>query len=138
MATATTAHRRAVSPIAGSQRRAPRTALGAGGDFDSTQDEAEQNTIPSRRIITLLRPKAESKGGVAAELPFRAPPEYDLRGAEVAFVAQSRWDSADADDNLNGSPELVIEVLSPCNTKSDMREKAAPLPRNRIARILGD
>jgi len=77
------------------------------------------------RLVELLRPKAEAQGIVAAEVPFRALPEYDLRAVDVAFVSQSRWDSADADDNLRGSPELVIEVLSPSNTKAEIREKAA-------------
>ncbi len=72
-----------------------------------------------------MRAKAEGKGIVAAEAPFRALPEYDLRGADVAFVSQLRWDEADEDDNLRGSPELVIEVLSRSNTRSEMREKAA-------------
>jgi Uma2 family endonuclease len=47
-----------------------------------------------------------------------------LRGADVAYVAHIRWASCDDDDNLAGSPELVIEVLSASNTKAEMREKA--------------
>lgn len=77
------------------------------------------------RLVELLRAKAGVKGIVAAEVPFRALPEYDLRAADAAFVSQARWDAADADDNLHGSPELVIEVLSPSNTKAEIREKAA-------------
>lgn len=77
------------------------------------------------RLVELLRPKVEGKGIVAAEVPFRALPEYDVRAADVAFVSQARWDAADADDNLHGSPELVIEVLSRSNTKAEIREKAA-------------
>jgi Uma2 family endonuclease len=77
------------------------------------------------RLVELLRPKVEAKGIVAAEVPFRALPEYDVRAADVAFVSQARWDAADADDNLHGSPELVIEVLSRSNTKAEIREKAA-------------
>jgi Uma2 family endonuclease len=77
------------------------------------------------RLLELLRPSAGSKGLIAAELPFRALPEYDLRAADVAFVSQARWDATDEDDNLHGSPELVVEVLSPSNTKSEIREKAA-------------
>jgi Uma2 family endonuclease len=76
------------------------------------------------RLIELLRPRAERQGIVAAEIPFRALPEYDLRSADVAFVSQPRWDATDDDDNLRGSPELVIEVLSPSNTKAEIREKA--------------
>lgn len=77
------------------------------------------------RLVELLQPFAKSKGIVASEVPFRALPEYDLRGADVAFVSQARWDATADDDNLRGSPELVIEVLSPSNTKSAIREKAA-------------
>jgi Uma2 family endonuclease len=39
-------------------------------------------------------------------------------------VSQRRWDNTPDDDNLMGSPELVIEVLSPTNTRAEMREKA--------------
>jgi Uma2 family endonuclease len=77
------------------------------------------------RLVELLRPMAGSHGIVAAEVPFRALPEYDLRGADVAFVSQLRWDATADDDNLRGSPELVIEVLSPSNTKAEIQEKAA-------------
>ncbi len=76
------------------------------------------------RLVRLLRPKAEHLGVVESEVAFRALAEYDLRGADVAFVSQHRWDATDDEDNLHGSPELVIEVLSPSNTKLEMREKA--------------
>lgn len=76
------------------------------------------------RLVRLLRPKAEHLGVVESAVAFRALPEYDLRGADVAFVSRERWDAADDDDNLRGSPELVIEVLSPSNTKPEMQEKA--------------
>ena len=77
------------------------------------------------RLVELLRPSAEQHGIVASEVPFRALPEYDLRGADVAFVSQTRWDATSDDDNLRRSPELVVEILSPSNTKSEIREKAA-------------
>jgi len=77
------------------------------------------------RLVELLRPLAAGRGRVAAEVPFRALAEYDVRGADVAFVSQARWNATGEDDYLRGSPELVIEVLSPSNTKAEMREKAA-------------
>ena len=77
------------------------------------------------RLVRLLRPKAEHLGVVESEVAFRALPEYDLRGADVAFVSRERWETASDDDNLHGAPELVIEVLSPSNTKSEIQEKAA-------------
>jgi Uma2 family endonuclease len=76
------------------------------------------------RLVRLLRPKAEHLGVVESEVAFRALPEYDLRGADVAFIVKDRWESTDDDDNLHGSPEIVIEVLSPSNTKREMQEKA--------------
>jgi Uma2 family endonuclease len=76
------------------------------------------------RLARLLRPKAEHLGVVETEVAFRALPEYDLRGADVAFVARQRWDATPEDDNPRGSPELVIEVLSPSNTRAEIHEKA--------------
>ncbi len=77
------------------------------------------------RLVEGLRSRVGQKGIVAAEIPFRALPQYELRGADVAFVSQERWAATDDDDNLQGSPELVIEVLSRSNTQAEMREKAA-------------
>jgi Uma2 family endonuclease len=76
------------------------------------------------RLVDLPSPKAERLGVVAAEVALRALPEYDLRGADVAYVSRQRWDATDDDDNLRGSPELVIEVLSPSNTRAEIHEKA--------------
>jgi Uma2 family endonuclease len=76
------------------------------------------------RLVELLRSRVEHKGIVASEIPFRALPQYELRGADVAFVSHERWTAAADDDNLQGSPELVIEILSPSNTQAEMREKA--------------
>jgi len=76
------------------------------------------------RLASLLQPKAEHLGVVATAVAFRSLPEYDLRGADVAYVSQRRWDATSDDDNLRGSPELVIEVLSPSNTKAEIHERA--------------
>ena len=58
------------------------------------------------------------------ELPFRAVSEYDMRAADVAFVTKSRWDEVN-DGYLFGAPELVIEIVSPSNNKTQIREYAA-------------
>jgi hypothetical protein len=42
------------------------------------------------RLARLLRGRAEHFGVVETEVAFRALPEYDLRGADVAFVSQHR------------------------------------------------
>jgi Uma2 family endonuclease len=76
------------------------------------------------RLVRLLRPKAEHLGYVESEVPFRALPEYDLRAADVAFIRRERWDSIGEGD-LAGSPEIVIEVLSPSNNAAALKELAA-------------
>ena len=76
------------------------------------------------RLMELLLGKARHLGVVRTEFAFRALPEYDVRGADIAFVSRSRYEAVAKEDNLHGSPELVIEVLSPSNTKAEMREKA--------------
>jgi Uma2 family endonuclease len=58
---------------------------------------------------------------VDTEYPYRPLPENEVWGADVACVSGPRdliekW--------LQGSPELVIEVKSPSNTKAEMRDKA--------------
>jgi Uma2 family endonuclease len=92
--------------------------------FDLTRPKMKHAKIQSR-LVRLLRPKIEHLGVVESEVAFRALPEYDLRGADVAVVSQKRWEETPDDDNLRGSPEIVIEILSPSNTKSEMREKSA-------------
>ncbi len=55
---------------------------------------------------------------------FRALPEYELRVADVGYSFASDGKRR-RDDNLYGAPDLVIEVLSPSNTASEIDEKAA-------------
>jgi Uma2 family endonuclease len=57
------------------------------------------------------------------EFPFRALPEYELRVADVAMVSRDRIQQTDPNDVLHGAPELVIEVLSPSNTASEINDK---------------
>jgi Uma2 family endonuclease len=76
-----------------------------------------------KRLATLLDTAAGSSGFVSTELAFRAVPEYDLRVADVAFVAQHRVPGGDVEDYFIGAPDLVIEVLSSSNTASEIFDK---------------
>ena len=76
------------------------------------------------KLADLLRPVSTGRGYVITEMPFRTIAEYDLRAADVAFVSKARWDVVN-EGYLAGAPELVIEILSPSNTKSQIREYAA-------------
>jgi Uma2 family endonuclease len=73
------------------------------------------------RLRDLLQ-RLASGGFVGIEIAFRVG-ENDLRVADVALVSAGRWESIDPEDNLQGAPELVIEVLSPSNTVSEIYDK---------------
>jgi Uma2 family endonuclease len=76
-----------------------------------------------RRLRRLLERLAGEAGTVETEVAFRALPEHELRVADVAFVSKERWEQSDDEDNLRGAPELVIEVLSPSNTATEIHDK---------------
>ncbi|MGH9632985.1 MAG: Uma2 family endonuclease [Bryobacteraceae bacterium] len=84
-------------------------------------------TLKHHRIQRHLRKFLEAASGdagiVETELAYRALPEYELRVADVAWVPRERWEQADLNDNLRGTPDLVIEVLSPSNTATEIYDK---------------
>jgi len=57
------------------------------------------------------------------EMPFRALPEHELRIADVAYLSAVRNSEFDAADYICGAPDLVVEVLSPSNTASELLDK---------------
>ena len=75
------------------------------------------------RLRDQLKALAPEGTFVEYELAFRALPEYELRVADVAYVSRERWEQTDPDDNFNGAPDLVIEVLSPSNTATEIYDK---------------
>lgn len=75
------------------------------------------------QLFAALLPWARSRGVVYNELCYRALPEYDLRVADVAFVAHDRVKATKPEDFLRGAPDLVIKVLSPSNTVSEIKDK---------------
>ena len=101
-----------------------------GGRYELHHGELAFVTYPirqhkdlQRRLRKILESMAEPLGFlVDTEYPYRPIPENEVWGADVACVkldrhlAESKW--------LIGSPELVIEVRSPSNTKAQLRDKA--------------
>jgi Uma2 family endonuclease len=76
-----------------------------------------------QRLLRLLLRAAGNAGEVGTEMGFRPHPEHEYWYADVAFLSRRRWDETPARGNIEGSPELVIEVLSPSNTAAEMRDK---------------
>jgi Uma2 family endonuclease len=73
-------------------------------------------------LFDLLSPSTRGQGFLGIEFPFRPGPEYESWIADVAFVAQDRWDR-DENDYFLGAPDLVIELLSESNTMDEMLDR---------------
>jgi len=89
-----------------------------------------KHAILQRQLRRLLEGVSPEGSYVDTEVAFRPLPEYELRVADVAYVSAERWARMDPDDYLAGVPELVIEVLSPGNTASEMYEREMMCLRN--------
>jgi Uma2 family endonuclease len=105
--------------------------LPEGGDFtyELHNGEVVPVTRPSlghwtiqKRLARLLESRLIGFGEVGTEFAYRPLSEYNLRATDVAAVSQERLDAADPRDNLRGSPDLVIEVKSPSNTRKKLTE----------------
>jgi Uma2 family endonuclease len=82
-----------------------------------------QHKVLQRRLRKMLETIVEPLGYlVDTEYPYRPLPESEVWGADVACVRESRDEREEK--WLMGSPELVIEVKSPSNTKAQLQDKA--------------
>lgn len=100
-----------------------------GGRYELHHGEAVFVSFPEkvhkelqRRLRRFFEAAAAGQGVVDTEFPYRPFPEHELWGADVAFVTQVRYDAIHR--WLDRSPELVIEVKSPSNTKPELHDKA--------------
>ena len=98
--------------------------------YELHHGELVQMTRPKRphsdvqhRLYDLLTPLLGGRAVVRLELPFRAKAEGEFRVADVALVRRERWDAQPDEPWFLGAPDLVIEVLSPSNTYSEIRDK---------------
>ena len=76
--------------------------------------------LVQRRLRQYLEKAAGSVGEVDIEMPFRPLPEFEYWQADVAFVSRGRWEQTPRERHLDGAPDLVVEVLSPCNTAAEI------------------
>ena len=73
------------------------------------------------QLRRLLDQAAGKDGLVETAIPYRPLPEYECWGADVAYMPLVRWDAIV--DWLIGVPEVVVEILSPSNSASEIRDK---------------
>jgi Uma2 family endonuclease len=66
---------------------------------------------------------AAGAGRVYTEVGFRALPDHEFRVADVAFISTQRLAKFQSEEYFLGAPEIVIEVVSPSNSLSELFEK---------------
>jgi Uma2 family endonuclease len=76
------------------------------------------------RLQRLLQELAGDHHVVHMEMAFRLP-EHEVWVADVGCISSERDDATGDDEYLMGSPELVVEVLSPSNTMDEIHDKMA-------------
>jgi Uma2 family endonuclease len=82
-----------------------------------------KHSMIQERLRALLSRASGGAGSVNVELGFRAIPEGEYRIADVAYSSSGRWSLQDPEAHFRGAPELVVEVLSPSNTVTEMRDR---------------
>ena len=74
--------------------------------------------------MLLQHVRSNDLGQVWTEVGFRLASNPDtVRAPDLAFVRKARLPSKDATGFYRGAPDLAIEVLSPDETQSEVREK---------------
>ena len=76
-----------------------------------------------RRLMLHLQNAFGDAGEVGMEAGFRTPGGRNYRIADVAFVTKARLAASSDDGYLESAPELVVEVLSPSNSASEMLDR---------------
>ena len=82
-----------------------------------------KHSIVQRRLRRLLEAAAGETGIVDRVFGFKPLPDGEFRIADVVFISQVRWRRIDLDGYFEGAPELVAEILSPSNTKTEILDK---------------
>ena len=75
------------------------------------------------QIRRLLERAAGDAAIVTTEFGFRPTPENNYLISDVTLASMERWNSTDPEGYFSGAPEIVIEVLSPSNTATEMLDK---------------
>ena len=93
------------------------------GEFVEVTRPKLKHFFVQRNLRRLLENVAVPESVVDTEFAFRALPEYELRVADVAWVSAERLKDVDRESHFRGTPELVVEVLSPSNSASEIYDR---------------
>ena len=93
------------------------------GELVTVAPPIHEHYLVQRSLRRLLETTVGDKYEVETHMPFRAQPEHEYRVADVGLLSSNRWRQIPDDGFLAGAPDLVIEVLSPSNTASEIIDK---------------
>ncbi len=93
------------------------------GELVQVPPPKHRHHILPERLVDGLRAAAGRRGHVTWEFGFRALPEGEYRIADVGYTVRERWEAVDPEGYFHGSPEMVIEILSPSNTRAEIEDK---------------
>jgi Uma2 family endonuclease len=93
------------------------------GELVELAPPKQEHLLIQRTLRRVLEKAVGAAGEVEIEVGFRPTPEHEYWKADVAFIAGERWLAIPWRGNLQGAPDLVIEVLSPSNTASEMLDR---------------
>lgn len=93
------------------------------GELVTVSPPKHKHYAIQHRLRRLLETTAGDAAEVEIEMAFRARPEYEYRIADVVVLTKQRWAAIPDEGTLAGAPDLVIEVLSPSNTVSEIFDK---------------
>jgi Uma2 family endonuclease len=82
-----------------------------------------KHSLIQTNLLFLLKPLADPAAHVSMEVAFRPLPDHELWAADVAYLSAERFRQSDPEGNIDGAPDLVIEVLSSSNTAAEILDK---------------
>src|SRR5438046_225199 len=81
------------------------------GEVVTLPPPKHRHLLVQRRLRRLLEAAAGESGEAEIEVGYRPVPEYEYWEADVVYVSRARWDAVSPEGNIQGPPELVVEVL---------------------------
>jgi Uma2 family endonuclease len=78
-----------------------------------------------RRILSLLTRVLGHNASVETEMAFRPAAEYEVWQTDVAYISSAREHTIPDDAYITGAPDLVVEILSPSNSRQEINDKMA-------------
>ena len=92
------------------------------GELVEIPPPVRQHVWVQQHLVRLLAVRADNDAVVGMEIPFKPMLQYEYYRADGAYVSAERWRNSNP-KFLDGSPELVIEILSPSNTPAEMNDQ---------------